>query len=329
MKIKIRKPLYIFEVGRKDNQEDYLWPLPETVTAANRVFLMCDGMGGHDSGEVASMTAATALGEYLTNHPSSDGIVTKAMFEEALAYAYDELDKVDTMAVKKMGTTMTCVVFHQDGALLAHIGDSRIYHVRPSLADKEGGTGILYQTSDHSLVNDLLKAGEITEEEAATFPQKNVITRAMQPHLERRFKADIHNITDIEAGDYFFLCSDGVLERLDNTMLGAVLSDPSLDDQGKLQTFKDVCYDKTRDNYACWLIPVDGVEKEAADSAVEDKLEVAVETDDEKTQPIGINIPTQPSENRVETKPEPEAEMTEKNKGCGFLAFIRKILKKG
>ena len=161
MKITIRQPKSFSEIGRKDNQEDFLWPNPSTVTKENRVFVMCDGVGGQDNGEVASETAATALGTYLTEHQSEDGIVTKADFEEALSYAYDEMDKVDTGAVKKMGTTMTCLVLHRGGALVAHIGDSRIYHVRPSLASKEGRTGIIYQSADHSLVNDLLRAGEI------------------------------------------------------------------------------------------------------------------------------------------------------------------------
>ena len=285
MIIKIRQPLSFSEIGRKDYQEDYLWPQPEAVTKANRVFLMCDGVGGQDSGEVASQTAATALGEYITARPASDGIVTKAMFEEALAYGYDELDKVDTGAVRKMGTTMTCLVLHRGGALVAHIGDSRVYHISPSLADEQGRSGIIYQSADRSLVNDLLRAGEITEEEAADFPQKNVITRAMQPHLERRYKADILNIDDVQAGDYFFLCCDGVLEQLTNDMLGAILSDENLDDQGKIDAIKEVCDGRTRDNYTCWLIPIDKVAAEATDVAtsVEDYTIATVMPNDDCT----------------------------------------------
>lgn len=276
MKITIKQPLSFSEIGRKDNQEDFLWPLPNAVTVDDRVFLMCDGMGGHDNGELASKTAATALGKYLTSHPSPDGIVTKAMFEQALAYAYDELDKVDNGAVKKMGTTMTCLVLHRGGALVAHIGDSRVYHIRPSLADEQGRSGIIYQSADHSLVNDLLRAGEITEEEAADFPQKNVITRAMQPHLERRYKADILNIDDVQAGDYFFLCCDGVLEQLTNDTLGGILKNQTLDDNAKINAIKKVCDGKTHDNYTCWLIPVLDVQKEVTDVAQNDEEQVAV-----------------------------------------------------
>lgn len=287
MKITIRQPKSFSEIGRKDNQEDFLWPNPATVTKENRVFVMCDGVGGQDNGEVASETAATALGTYLTEHQSEDGIVTKADFEKALSYAYDEMDKVDNGAVRKMGTTMTCLVLHRGGVVVAHIGDSRIYHVRPSLASKEGRTGIIYQSADHSLVNDLLKAGEITEEEAVNFPQKNVITRAMQPHLERRYKADIYEINDVESGDYFFLCCDGVLEQLTNDRLGEILSDVILNDDEKIAAVKAVCDGNTRDNYTCWLVPIDKVEREESDAEHEEEIAVVVEEEGEKVEEEG------------------------------------------
>ena len=178
-------------------------------------------------------------------------------------------------------------MLHRGGALVAHIGDSRIYHVRPSLASKEGRTGIIYQSADHSLVNDLLKAGEITEEEAVNFPQKNVITRAMQPHLERRYKADIYEINDVESGDYFFLCCDGVLEQLTNDKLGEILANVTLNDDGKIAAIKAVCDERTRDNYTCWLVPIDKVEREESDAEHEEDLAVIVEEEGEKVEEEG------------------------------------------
>lgn len=321
MKITIRQPKSFSEIGRKDNQEDFLWPNPATVTKENRVFVMCDGVGGQDNGEVASETAATALGTYLTEHQSEDGIVTKADFEEALSYAYDEMDKVDTGAVKKMGTTMTCLVLHRGGALVAHIGDSRIYHVRPSLASKEGRTGIIYQSADHSLVNDLLRAGEITEEEAVNFPQKNVITRAMQPHLERRYKADVYEINDVESGDYFFLCCDGVLEQLTNDKLGEILADETLDDEGKIAAIKVVCDGNTRDNYTCWLVPIDEVEREEEENTrEEDDIAVVVEQE-EQEQELQVNDETTPPVS------EPEREENASLIGM-FVSLIKKLIGK-
>ncbi|MDE5689239.1 protein phosphatase 2C domain-containing protein [Duncaniella sp.] len=252
--ITIRQPLYFTEIGKKDNQEDFLYP--SDPTPENRVFIMCDGMGGHDNGEVASMTAATALGDSL----SECGQIDADAFDVALSKAYDALDMIDTNSDRKPGTTMTCLCLNENFCLVAHIGDSRIYHIRPSLFNRETERGgILYQSADHSLVNDLLKAGEITEEEARDFSHKNVITRAMQPHLSKRYKADVFTFDDIREGDWFFLCSDGVLEQLSNEMLCEILADPDLDDGQKMEKIKAVCEGQTKDNFTAWLIPVDKV----------------------------------------------------------------------
>lgn len=321
MIIKIRQPQSFSEIGRKDNQEDFLWPNPAKVGTENRVFLMCDGVGGQDSGEIASQTAATALGTYLTGHFPADGMVTKELFNEALAYAYDELDKVDTGAVKKMGTTMTCLILHRGGALVAHIGDSRVYHIRPSLADSKGRSGIVYQTTDHSLVNDLLRVGEISEEEAANFPQKNVITRAMQPHLERRYKADLYNIDDVKPGDYFFLCCDGVLEQLSNDLLGSILADNSLDDKGKTATIKAVCDGNTRDNYTCWLIPIESVKAESTDVAQEEEIVAVVENENVDGEPT---VPPTSSNKQADTAV-PSATAKQKSQASGFASFFKKL----
>jgi protein phosphatase len=253
--ITINEPLCFSEIGKKPNQEDFLFP--QTASESNRIFILCDGMGGHEKGEVASSTAATALGRYLSH---INGEITEDIFKSALSSAYDALDLIQCDSGKTPGTTMTCLCINENSYLVAHIGDSRIYHIRPSLyrADDRRG-GILYQSSDHSLVNDLLKAGELTEEEARVFPQRNVITRAMQPRLDNRYKADIYTFDDIRDGDYFFLCCDGILEQITNELLCEILSDTNLSNQDKLDKIKATCDGKTKDNYTCWLIQIDKV----------------------------------------------------------------------
>lgn len=311
MKIKIGTPWCFTEQGRKDNQEDYLWPTPENAgtpgmvfegSPDGRVFLMCDGVGGRDSGEVASKTAANAIGDYITRHFDLDTVFTKEDFAKALSSGYDALDKVGNDSLSRMATTMTCLVLHKGGAMMAHIGDSRIYQVRPSLANDQGRAGIVFQTTDHSLVNDLLRIGELTEEEAANFPQKNVITRAMQPHLENRYKADVHNEPDVKPGDYFFLCCDGVLEQLTNDKLGEILADKKLDDKGKIEAIKAICDGNTRDNYTCWLIPIKEVEMEATDTLAEDD-DVVAGVVEEGTVPATSRKDKRWSAPREQTKP--------------------------
>lgn len=271
--ISIRKPLYFSEIGRKDTQEDYLFPTE--ADTSTRVFILCDGMGGHDNGEVASQTAAEALGGFLSEYRR----ITEERFKEGLSIAYDALDSIDTGSPKKPGTTMTCVAINDNSFLVAHIGDSRIYQIRPSLFNTHTGNGgIILKTEDHSLVNDLLRAGEISQVEAENFPQKNVITRAMQPNLDKRYKADIFIGENIKGGDYFFLCCDGILEQLSEDSLCRILADPMLDDKGKLEAIRNECYGKTRDNFSCWLIPIEEVTLTKQDSLTEVlKAEIEVE----------------------------------------------------
>jgi protein phosphatase len=171
-------------------------------------------MGGHSAGDVASSTVCAALSSSVLASCEAEGEFTDAIFEAALSAAYDALDAKDNGSPKKMGTTLTFLKLHKEGATIAHIGDSRVYHVRPAANAED--TQILFQTSDHSLVNDLVKIGEMTPEEAKVSNQKNIITRAMQPNLERRPSADIFHVSDIRPGDYFFLCSDGILEHMED-----------------------------------------------------------------------------------------------------------------
>lgn len=252
------------EIGRKENQEDCTYPLVGNMSESDRLFVLCDGMGGHENGEVASRAVCDAIGCYFEDHmEQQEEMSVKDFFLSALNYAYDRLDEKDAGGEMKMGTTMTCVYLHSSGVLVAHIGDSRIYQLRPSLYDrKTGRLGIVYQSEDHSLVNDLLKIGEITPEEAENFPRKNVITRAMQPNQERRIKADVFSFDDVKPGDCFFMCSDGILEQMTNTRLVEILSDSDITDSEKMSRIKAVCDGRTKDNYTCILIPIKDVQFE-------------------------------------------------------------------
>ena len=230
MEITIRRPLGYSQIGRKDQQEDAVWPSFADVTSNNHCIVLCDGVGGSEHGEVASQTSSKVIGEYLTGIIAKSNYVCDEDVQDAVNMAYDKLEELDTDTsdggTVSMATTLTCVCFHTDGILAAHMGDSRIYHVRP-------GQGLLYQSADHSLVNALLQAGELTVEEAKVFPRKNVITKAIQPHGNKRFKAEVHQLTDVKSGDYIFLCCDGVLEQLTNERLVEILSLSCSDEEKK------------------------------------------------------------------------------------------------
>ncbi|MDE6321065.1 MAG: protein phosphatase 2C domain-containing protein [Muribaculaceae bacterium] len=200
------------------HQEDSMYPLMGEANPSDRLFIVCDGMGGHDAGEVASATVCEAMSQsILAQQPDPEGNFTIDMLNKALDAAFNALDARDTGAEKKMGTTMTLLKLYDHGAMIAHMGDSRIYHIRPG--KDASSTKILHQTWDHSLVNDLVKIGELTPEEARTSRQRNVITRAMQPHYNPRPKADVYHTVDIKPGDIFYLCTDGMLENMEDEQI--------------------------------------------------------------------------------------------------------------
>lgn len=256
----------IWHVGqRKDadgnpHQEDSLYPYFGEESEKDRTFILCDGMGGHDAGEVASAAVCDAMSESIKNNAhDSEGVFTDEDLSKALNDAYDALDSKDSGAVKKMGTTMTFLKLHKAGATIAHIGDSRVYHIRPGKTAAE--TKILFETQDHSLVNDLVRVGEMTREEARHSNKKNIITRAMQPNMERRSKADIYHTSDIKPGDFFYMCSDGMLEKDemdDGSALKNIFSQIIADDVEKKEILKGATKDNS-DNHTAFIIHITDV----------------------------------------------------------------------
>lgn len=250
MKIELYPQLSIHEIGQRDNQEDAI------VQWDNRLFILCDGMGGHEKGEVASQTVCQSLATWFENNINSDEPFTDNQLREALEYAYLQLDQYADGNLKQMGTTLTLLHINMQGVTAVHMGDSRIYHIRPN-------NGTLYQSRDHSLVFDLFQAGEITYEEMATFPQKNIVTRAMTPGEDNRMRPDIIHISDIQPGDYFYMCSDGMLEQMDNEQLVALLSSQLTDEEKKNKLIE---FTKgNQDNHSAWIIHIKDVIKEDAD----------------------------------------------------------------
>ncbi len=252
MKIRIDSPLSIYELGQRPNQEDSLFPTHATTD--DKLFVLCDGMGGHEHGEVASQTVCQALGDWFNTRFIPP--LTNEQLNDALANAYEQLDLKDGGEFKKMGTTLTLLYFDSQGVTALHMGDSRIYHIRP-------GVGILYQSRDHSIAFELYQSGEITYEEMVNYPQKNIVSRAMTPGKENRMRPDIIHITDVQSGDYFYLCSDGMLEQMSNSELFSILSSKATD-KAKRQLLVDATI-HNQDNHSAWLIHVKDVIREEGD----------------------------------------------------------------
>lgn len=305
----ILKAYSIWEYGqRKDShgnphQEDSLFPAFGQQSDSDRLFVLCDGMGGHAAGEVASAEVCKAMSRFIgANCPDPEGDCPMFVVIDAVSAAFDALDGHHSLGTRGMGTTMTMLKLHSHGATIAHIGDSRVYHIRPGQTADQ--TIILHKTQDHSLVNDLLRHGKITPEEARDFPRKNIITRAMQPMLQERPEAEIYRTDDIRPGDYFYLCSDGMLEQDDmnyGSGLQHVFSAEIASDPDRVAFLRGATCNN-RDNHTAFIVHIldvihDGSEQKPEEPQVEiseyepDPVEVVPDEDEHATptNPPAIN----------------------------------------
>lgn len=266
MKIKLNQAYSFNQLGQRSNQEDARYPDADAPVNVSSFYVVCDGVGGCENGEVASRTVCDAFGRFLSKN-NWDRTFEIKNFSKALDYAYDALEKaIANTGTSDLATTLTFVAFHKGGALVAHIGDSRVYQIRPMV-------GILYRSNDHSLVNALVHAENMTPEEAVNHPKSNVITRSMThatPGKERS-SATVLNITDVAAGDYFVLCTDGVLHNIDDDLLVEILSATDSDEEKKNKIAR-LCQDST-DNNTAYIISVNSVEREVGEDIVPATIE--------------------------------------------------------
>lgn len=243
MYIDLHPALSFHQLGRRNNQEDARYPDSDAPSALCRTFVVCDGVGGLDKGEVASHTVAATLGAAMECYGDPATVFTGADFAEVLAEAYRALACQNQGDATGMATTMTFVHFHAGGVFTAYIGDSRIYQIRP-------GAGVVYRSYDHSLVNALVRTGNLSPAGAVGHPKSNVITRCMGgPDPGSLEPAMAYDITDVRSGDYFLLCSDGVLHGLDDEALCELL-ESSRSDFEKIETLAAVSADSTDNNTA-------------------------------------------------------------------------------
>ncbi|HEU5277406.1 MAG TPA: Stp1/IreP family PP2C-type Ser/Thr phosphatase [Gaiellaceae bacterium] len=176
---------------RRRNEDAYVCEPP--------LFAIADGMGGAQAGEVASRLAAAALRESGADRGGEDRIVD--LVQEANRRVYDRSSS--DPSTSGMGTTITVALVEEGQVAFGHVGDSRAYLIRDGRMEQV--------TEDHSLVNELLKSGKLSREEAETHPQRSVITRALGTDPD----VDVDTFTIAgEEGDLFLLCSDGLTDMV-------------------------------------------------------------------------------------------------------------------
>jgi protein phosphatase len=215
------------------------------------LFVVADGMGGAQAGEVASRLAASAFREFHEADNLEAAERVTAIVQEANRRIYDRA--AEDRSASGMGTTVTAALVEEGRITIGHVGDSRAYRFR--------GGELEQLTDDHSLVADLVRGGRLSPEEADAHPQRSVITRALGTDPE----VDVDTITvEAEPGDVLLLCSDGLTSMVaDDEILRIVSAAPSLEDAAA-QLVAAANRSGGEDNITVVLFRVDGGVDETA-----------------------------------------------------------------
>lgn len=191
----------------------------DSMLVRSPLFVVADGMGGAQAGEVASRLAVDTFKGGL-----SDGSDPEASLLAQVEQANAHINELSHANIEHagMGTTITAVYLGAEDVVVAHVGDSRAYCLRAG--------ELLRLTDDHSLVDELIRQGKLTPEEAEEHPQRSVITRALGP--EATVEVDVRTFR-ARPEDVYLLCSDGLTTMLaEEDLLGVLISKPALRDAG-------------------------------------------------------------------------------------------------
>jgi protein phosphatase len=211
--LRIAEHWYASDLGRQrqGNEDNYFVRAP--------LFVVADGMGGAQAGEVASEMAVRSFDDELPNGSLPEALAK--VIEQANRRIHERARGDDSL--RGMGTTTTAAYVDDDEVIIAHVGDSRAYLLRDGELNR--------LTTDHSLVGELVARGKLTEEQAEQHPQRSVITRALGPEADVRVDVDIF---PAKGGDLFLLCSDGLTSMVHEPKLLPLFQDhDSLEQLGK------------------------------------------------------------------------------------------------
>ena len=210
------------DVGQKRKMnQDYVFVSEGPVGNLPNLFTVADGMGGHNAGDYASSHAVRILVDEIREDADYNPVkVIRHAIEAANTEIRNRAQEDENL--RGMGTTMVVATIVDQYAYVANVGDSRLYLI---------GHEINQVTEDHSYVAAMMRAGELTEEQARNHPEKNVITRAIGVAWE--VKADFFEV-DLKPGDKVMMCSDGLSNMIEDQRLYDVISSNSVEDSVRI-----------------------------------------------------------------------------------------------
>lgn len=197
--------------GRTRNtNQDYVFCEENAVGSFPNLFIVADGMGGHNAGDTASRMCVE---EVVSQIEQSTKVTPIGIFEQAVAAANEKVFQasLSEKALNGMGTTIVAAVVLGDTAYIVNVGDSRLYVYKDTFRQV---------TIDHSLVEEMVQSGKLLKEDMRTHPNKNIITRALGTNSE--VKADCFEI-EVDEGDVLLLCSDGLSNMLEDEKIERII----------------------------------------------------------------------------------------------------------
>ncbi|NJO01451.1 MAG: serine/threonine-protein phosphatase [Bacteroidia bacterium] len=246
--MKIYQPEGLNELGDRAKNDDYVFPQLRQRSERDNLFIVCDGVGGQKNGEIASRLVGDSLASFFKRQPITNELDPAGYLNAALVFANQQMEQYlqNHPESRGMGSTVSLLYLGKNVVWIGWAGDSRVYHIR----DGE----IKYRTKDHSLVENLLRLGEIREDEVATHPQRNVITRYIDG-LKKKVSLETHLIQDIKANDFFLLCTDGVLENLREAQIQGWFKITNSVAMVK-NLIQEQAANNTQDNYSFYLVKI-------------------------------------------------------------------------
>ena len=237
------KSYSITDVGQiRTLNEDFVFASDTPVGNLPNLFVVADGMGGHNAGDFASKYAVETLLETIRVNPENNPIkIIRTAIETANSSILKEAAEHETMS--GMGTTIVLTTIVGDYAYVANVGDSRLYLINDER--------IIQITKDHSLVEEMVRMGEISEEDARNHPDKNIITRALGASEE--VDIDFFDV-QLEEKNRILLCSDGLSNMIADEQIQEIIQSSEDIEQSGRQLVATANTNGGRDNISVILI---------------------------------------------------------------------------
>lgn len=285
----IKTPVALNAIGSRDNNEDYIYPLMGEADLSSRLFMVCDGMGGPKKGEVAAKLVSESFVRDINSFPP-DGKLYKGYLEETLVSTEEALSSYMKAYPESigMGTTMAMAYLQGNQANLAWVGNSRIFH---------------YNFKERKL--SVTEASELgSSQDSLGWPSVPQVIHGTETPTKLQYQ-----VVDLHHGDYLFICTDGILEQIDEGVLHTLFGTGAPPEK-LIEEIKTLCEGSTQDNYSCYMIQMD-LEDTPIEVTAIGSMPPVVEVPQEETSSFDLDENTDEEDKSSTTEPKEEEKQEE------------------